>query len=135
MISRKLPVRPSIKLLQKDTISISNVAQIHEAPINVSDITNFLIPEELVIIVVVLSVQWVVFTWSILLLGFILNYLLSRSLKIVSLLLYLLVSLMIPGINKIITIDIQEISCKAMDASTFHRPRVSFLGGIATLEA
>lgn len=49
--SFELPVGSEIEFLQKYSVSIANVAEVHEAAIDVADVPHLLVPEELVIIV------------------------------------------------------------------------------------
>ena len=55
--SIKLPIGSRIQLFQENTIPIPNIPQIHKASVNISDISNLLIPVKLVIVLVILGVN------------------------------------------------------------------------------
>lgn len=131
--SWELPIGSSIEFLQKDSIPIADVSQIHEASVNVPDVTDFLIPEELVVVLFILCVYGVVLTRGIFFLRFVLNNLLSWGFEVVSFFLHLFVCLMVPKVIKKITISNRRISYTTMDASTSHRLRVFFMDGIEAL--
>lgn len=98
--SWELPVGSCIEFLQKDSISVTDVSQIHETSVNVPYVTNFLIPEELVVVLLLLCVDRVVLSRGVLFLRFVLDDLLSWGLEVVSFLLYLFVYLMVPKVIK-----------------------------------
>ena len=87
--SFELPVGSKVQLLQEYSLTVANVAQIHETTVNVSDIPHLFIPKELVIRITVII--RIVFNLPILILGLVLVDLILLDLKVISLGLYLLV--------------------------------------------
>jgi hypothetical protein len=61
-----LPVGPEIQFFQENTISVTDVPEVHETPVDVADVAYLLVPKELVVIVRV--VPSIVFSLSVLVL-------------------------------------------------------------------
>ncbi len=47
--SFELPIGSEIQFLEEDAIPVANVAEVHEAAVDVSNVSHFLVPKELIV--------------------------------------------------------------------------------------